>query len=78
MARAHVASRIPPELRELMERYPEVNWSVVLKDVPAARILEAARGIVAEDDDPGIAVLAERLKRGAGARFRKSIRTTRR
>lgn len=76
MTPAKVTVRIPQELRELMDRHPDVNWSAVFREavVRHARALDAAKGIAEEEADPRIAALAERLKKGAAARYRKATR----
>jgi hypothetical protein len=74
VASTKVTFEVPREFRELMSRYPEVNWSAVFREaiVRHARAIEAARGILAEDDDRRIRELGRQLKKGAAERFRRA------
>lgn len=74
MASTKVTFEVPDDLRRLMDRYPEVNWSAVFREalVRHARVIEAARGILAEDEDRRISELSRELKKGAAERFRRA------
>ncbi|OGS48981.1 MAG: hypothetical protein A3K68_07445 [Euryarchaeota archaeon RBG_16_68_13] len=74
MASTKVTFEVPEELRELMGRYPEVNWSAVFRDaiVRQSRAIEAARGILVEEEDRRIRELSRQLKRGTAERFRRA------
>ena len=74
MASTKVTFEVPEELRELMRRYPEVNWSAVFRDaiVRQSRAIEAARGILVEEEDRRIRELSRQLKRGTAERFRRA------
>jgi len=80
MASTKVTFEVPAELRELMKRYPEVNWSAVFRDalVRHSRLIEAARGILAEDEDRRILELSRELKRGTAERDRRAQHARRR
>lgn len=80
VASAKVTFEVPGELRALMDRHPEVNWSAVFREALAkhARALDIAKRILEEEEDQRVAEVTERLKRGAGARFRKAANARRR
>jgi len=75
-----VTFEVPPELRAVMDRHPEVNWSAVFRQalLRHARTLEVAREIAAEEDDRRVAAVAEGLKAGAAERFRRARHARRR
>ena len=75
MASAKVTFEVPGELRELMAKHPEVNWSAVFREalIRHARTLDIAKQILEEEEDLRIAKMTDRLKRGAGARYRKAV-----
>jgi hypothetical protein len=79
MASAKVTFEVPEELRKLMDKHPEVNWSAVFREalVRHARTLDIAKRILEEEEDERIAGMTERLKRGAGTRFRKAAHARR-
>ncbi len=79
MASAKVTFEVPEDLRKLMDKHPEVNWSAVFREalVRHARTLDIAKRILEEEEDERIAEMTERLKRGAGARFRKAAHARR-
>lgn len=62
-----------------MDKHSEVNWSAVFREalVRHARTLDLAKQILEEEDDARIGRMTERLKRGAGARFRKAVHARR-
>ncbi len=80
MARSKGTVRIPREVRELMGRYPEANWPAIFRESGprSDRLREAAKGTLEEADDPRVIALTERFKRGAGARFRRTVQRARR
>jgi hypothetical protein len=75
VASSKVTFEVPDELRRLMDKHPEVNWSAVFREalVRHARALDLAKQILDDEDDPRVVRMTERLKRGAGARFRKAV-----
>lgn len=79
MASTKVTSEVPDELRTLMDKHPEVNWSAVFREalVRHARTLDLAKQILQEEDDMRVARMTGRLKRGPGARFRKAVHARR-
>ena len=80
VASTKVTFEVPTELRKLMDRYPEVNWSAVFREavVRHARVIEAAQGILAEDEDRRISELSRELKRGTAERDRRAQHARRR
>jgi len=80
VASTKVTFEVPDDLRRLMDRYPEVNWSAVFRDALArhARLIEAARGILAEEEDRRISELSRELKRGTAERDRRAQHARRR
>ena len=66
---------VPGDLRTQMQAHPEVNWSAVLREA-IRRQLEAAeltRHIQREIDDPRVREIADMVRKGAAARFRKAV-----
>lgn len=80
MASTKVTFEVPEELRKLMDRYPEVNWSAVFRDALArhARLIDAARGLLAEEEDRRISELSRELKKGVAERDRRAQHARRR
>ncbi|MBI4415763.1 MAG: hypothetical protein HY557_02115 [Euryarchaeota archaeon] len=80
MASTKVTFEVSAELKELMRQHPDVNWSAVFRDavVRHARALELARQVLQEEEDLRVRELAQRLKRGAGERFRRARHARRR
>ena len=74
MASSKVTFEVPEELRRLMDRYPEVNWSAVFREavVRHSRAMETARAILAEQEDRRVAELSRELKRGTAERDRRA------
>ncbi len=74
-----ITFEIPQELREAMDKHPEVNWSAVFREalVRHARVLDLAKQILEDEEDVRIARMTERLRRGAGDRFRKAAHARR-
>jgi hypothetical protein len=79
VASAKVTFEVPSELRALMDRHPEVNWSAVFREalVRHARALDIAKRILEEEEDERIVRMTERLRRGAAVRFRKATHARR-
>jgi len=79
VASSKVTFEVSDDLRRLMDEHPEVNWSAVFREalVRHAKALDLAKEILEEEEDPRIAKMTERLKRGAGARFRKAVHARR-
>src|SRR3990170_370154 len=75
-----VTFEVPPELRRIMDDHPEVNWSAVFRDalMRHANLLEIAKRIADEEEDRRIRRLADGLRRGTGARYRKERDASRR
>lgn len=65
---------VSPDLREVMDHHPEVNWSAVFRDaiLRHADTLEIARAIEAEQNDPRVKAVAEMLRKGVGERYRRA------
>lgn len=80
VASAKVTFEVPGDLRDLMDRHPEVNWSAVFREALArhGRVLDLAKRILKEEEDERITEMTNRLKRGAAARFRKAAHARRR
>ena len=75
-----VTFEVPADLRALMDKHPEVNWSAVFRQalVRHARALEIAREIAAEEDDRRVSAVGQRLKAGTAERFRGAKHARRR
>lgn len=75
-----VTFEVPPELKKLMDRYSEVNWSAVLRRSvhEYAAVIDHARRLEAELNDPLVRELADRVTRGAAARYERYLRARRR
>lgn len=67
-----VTFEVPPELKRLMDAYPEINWSAVFRQSVdrQVRALEIAREILDEASDPRVQAVALALKKGVSRRFR--------
>lgn len=75
-----VTFEVTPALKELMDRYAEVNWSAVLRRSvhEYAAVIDHARRFEAELNDPLVRELADRVTRGAAARYERYLRARRR
>lgn len=58
----------------LMERHPEINWSAVFRQAVREKVeaLELAEQL-REERDPRAKAVAEKLKKGTGARWREAV-----
>lgn len=72
MAASKFTFEIPPDLRRLMDRHPEVNWSAVFREAirRQAETAEIAERLREEWTDPRVAAVARAAKRRVGERFR--------
>lgn len=75
-----VTFEVPPDLKRLMGKHPEINWSSVFRQSieRQARASEIAREILEEESDPRVQAVAAMLKQGVGRRFREESRARRR
>lgn len=71
---------LTPELREMMDDHPEINWSAVLRDAIRREVeaAEIAREILDEQADPRIRAIAKMLEEGAADRFARDVADARR
>lgn len=76
VASSKVTFQVDAELRRTMDEHPEVNWSAVLRDAIRrhADSIVAAERMLAEAADPRVRAVADRLKLGAGERYRRALR----
>jgi hypothetical protein len=70
---------VPPDLRTLMDKHPEVNWTAVFRDAirRQAAAADIARRILDEQSDPRVQAVADALKGRVGENFRKAARKAR-
>ncbi len=78
MAEAEVRFKIPVELKEEMEEFPEVKWQVVVRKLLKAqleRMLEL-KAIVAKSEftEKDVEELSEKVDESLARRFRESVR----
>jgi len=80
MPASKVTFEVPPELRDVMDGHPEVNWSAVFRDAVSrhARALEIAKRIRDEEEDPRVRDVAARVKRGTARRYQRAVDARRR
>lgn len=71
---------LTPELREMMDEHPEINWSAVLRDAIRREVeaAEIAQEILDEQNDPRIRAIAQMLEEGAAERFARDVADARR
>lgn len=75
-----VTFEVPAELKQLMDRHPEINWSAVFRQSidRQARAADLARQILEEESDPRVRAIAGALKAGVSRRYREGQRARRR
>lgn len=75
-----VTVEVPKELKRLMDRHSDINWSEAIRQSirRRARAAEIADEILAEDLDPDIREMTEKVKRGADRRYREALQDARR
>lgn len=66
---------VPPDLRRVMDRHPEVNWTAVFREAIRrhAEAVEIAQRIVEEQSDPRVQAVAALVKKRVGERRRAQL-----
>lgn len=74
MTAAKFTFEVPPDLRTVMDKHPEVNWTAVFREAirRQAAAAEIASRILDEQADPRVQAVAETLKGRVGEKFRKA------